>query len=262
MSRPQPRKSSAARVQPRERKSPSRDPITPSGLFKQKQREKDELDDIEEFPDNVVPATPNETSDGRHRMRSQNVQTTSSTSASPGQHSVEQPNETDDHQKRQSAVPQAEIPDSRSSQSKIKAKQVATDHLQALDDTPAPELLEGLHAAQRELLELWILKFEREGFPRTVVFKEVVQAINEYFPSLKWDQSEPTQPQQTGTGPAQAGATERRPDLENRPSASTSNNMRESQHGSKSPRDATDSRLHRGEATSSRLTTRMFLSTM
>lgn len=258
MSRPRPRKPSVARVQPRERKSPSRDPITPSGLFEQLQREKDKLDDIEEFPDSVVPDAPNETSDGRHRMRSQNVQVISSTSGSPSQRSVEQPKQTENRQKSQSAVPQAEVPGIQSSQSKIKTKQVATDHLQALDDTPIPELLKALRDAQRELLKLWIPKVEARGLPRTVVLDEVIEVLNSDFSELR----ESTQPQQSTTGLAQAGATEGHPDLENRPSAPTSNNMREAQHGSKSPRDATDGRLHRGEATSSGRTTRMFLPTM
>lgn len=223
------------------------------------QIEQDDWEDLEESSENVVLDTPNETSGRRHKMKSQNVQTISSTSASPRQHPVEQPKQTENHQERQSAVPQAQIPDSQSIQSKIQAKQVATHDLQALDDIPRPERLEALRAAQRDLLKLWT---EKEGFSRTVVFKEVVQEITSYFPDLKWDQSEPTQPQQTATGLAQAGATERRPDLENRPSAPTSNNMRESQHGSKSPRDATAGMLHREEATSSRLNTRMFSPTM
>lgn len=257
MSRPRPRKPSVARVQPREQKSSSRAPSTiPEFMTQLKQ---DELEDLIESSEDVVLDTQNRSSGRRHRMKSQNVQVISSTSASPSQHSVDRPKQTENRQKSQSAVPQAEVPGIQSSQSKIETKQVATDHLQALDDTPAPELLEELRAAQRELLELWIFKFETEGFPRTVVLEEVIEVINSHFPEL----SESTQPTQntTGTGLAQVGATERHPDLENRPSAPTSNNMRESQHGSKSPRDAIDGMLYNGEATS-RLSTRMFLPTM
>lgn len=225
MSRPLRRRQSAAVVPRREQKSSSRSPSTNAEFLTQ--LKKYELDDSEEFSDSVVPATPNRSSGGRYIMRSQNVQAISSTSVSPSQHSVQQPKQTENHQRRQSAIPQAGSPDNQSFQSKIKARQVAEDYLQALDDTPPPELL----AAQRDLLELWT---KTKGLPPKVVYKGVVQAITSYFPHL----SQSTQPRQSTTGLVQAGATEQHPDPENHGSARAPDNIRGSQHGSKSPQVA------------------------